>query len=188
MLYIALGVIAALFVVVLIAEIVVSRSRTSGGGHGNTPGVFTPEQKRAGIRGEAAAKEIIRSVMREDDRLFTNVRVEYDGKPAELDDVIVNKYGVFIIEVKNYKGSLVGTEDDFEWRKFKTTAAGNLYASNVKNPIRQVKRQVDVLARYLRYYGVDVWVKGYSIMLRNNSPIDSEYILTNVADVDRGNA
>ena len=147
--------------------------------------IFTPEYKRAGIRGEEAVVRAIESVLREGDNLFTNVSVEYDGKPAELDDVIVNKYGVFIIEVKNYTGHVVGSEDDYEWQKFKTTDAGNTYVKTVKNPIKQVKRQIYILARYLEYYGIRVWVKGYAIMLHGNSPVDSDYLLKSVEDIDR---
>ena len=146
---------------------------------------LTPEYKRAGIRGEEAVVRAIESVLREGDNLFTNVSVEYDGKPAELDDVIVNKYGVFIIEVKNYTGHIVGNEDDYEWQKFKTTDAGNTYVKTVKNPIKQVKRQIYILARYLEYYGIRVWVKGYAIMLHGNSPVDSDYLLKSVEDIDR---
>ena len=147
--------------------------------------IFTPEYKRAGIRGEEAVVRAIESVLREGDNLFTNVSVEYDGKPAELDNVIVNKYGVFIIEVKNYTGHVVGSEDDYEWQKFKTTDAGNTYVKTVKNPIKQVKRQIYILARYLEYYGIQVWVKGYAIMLHGNSPVDSDYLLKSVEDIDR---
>ena len=147
--------------------------------------VLTPEYKRAGIRGEQAVVRAIESVLREGDNLFTNVSVEYDGKPAELDNVIVNKYGVFIIEVKNYTGHVVGSEDDYEWQKFKTTDAGNTYVKTVKNPIKQVKRQIYILARYLEYYGIRVWVKGYAIMLHGNSPVDSDYLLKSMEDIDR---
>ena len=147
--------------------------------------IFTPEYKRAGIRGEEAVVRAIESVLREGDNLLTNVSVEYDGKPAELDNVIVNKYGVFIIEVKNYTGHVVGSEDDYEWQKFKTTDAGNTYVKTVKNPIKQVKRQIYILARYLEYYGIRVWVKGYAIMLHGNSPVDSDYLLKSVEDIDQ---
>ncbi len=124
-------------------------------------------------------------MLREGDRLFTNVSIGYDGKPAELDNVIANKYGVFIIEVKNYTGRIIGGEDDYEWQKYKTTDAGNTYEKTVKNPIKQVKRQIYILARYLEYYGSRVWVRGYAILLHGNSPVQSEYILTSVADIDR---
>ena len=147
--------------------------------------ILTPEYKRAGILGEEAAERIIRSVLRDDDILLTNINIEYNGKPAELDNVIVNKYGVFIIEVKNYSGQLVGGENDYEWMHYKTTEAGNTFEKTDKNPIRQVRRQTDVLARYLRYYGVQIWVRGYAILLQNNSPIPSEYILSSPADIAR---
>lgn len=147
--------------------------------------VFERPERRAGRRGEAIAADVIRQVLREDDYLLSNVRVTIPEKETELDNIVVNKYGVFIIEVKNYKGKLVGTEEDFEWKKYKTTDAGNTFEKTVKNPIRQVKRQIYILARYLDYYGVKVWVKGYVILLHRNSPVDGELMLESVGDIDR---
>lgn len=147
--------------------------------------VFERPERRAGRRGEAIAADVIRQTLREDDYLLSNVRVTISEKETELDNIVVNKYGVFIIEVKNYKGKLVGTEEDFEWKKYKTTDAGNTFEKTVKNPIRQVKRQIYILARYLDYYGVKVWVKGYVILLHRNSPVDGELMLESVGDIDR---
>ena len=48
-----------------------------------------------------------------------------------------------------YSGQLIGDEDDYEWQKIKITGSGNMYAKQVKNPIRQLKRQVYLLAHYL---------------------------------------
>lgn len=146
--------------------------------------LFTPEYKLVGDYGERYAAQEIRSVLREDDRLFSNVTIEYDGKLAELDNVIVNKYGVFIIEVKNYSGEIIGCEDDFEWQKYKTTDAGITYEKTVKNPIRQVKRQIYILARYLECNGARVWVKGYAILLQGNSPVDSNQLLNSRDEID----
>lgn len=147
--------------------------------------IITPEYKLAGIRGEETAVREIKKVLHDDDNLFTNVIVSYDGKPTELDNVIVNKYGVFIVEVKNYSGIIIGNEDEYEWKKYKTTEAGNCYEKSVKNPIRQVKRQVYILARYLESSGAKVWVKGYAILINGNSPVESEYMLNNTADIDQ---
>ena len=144
-----------------------------------------PPHRRAGRRGEQYATMRIQSVLREGDTLFTNISILYDGRPAELDNVIVNKYGVFIIEVKNYSGRLSGLEDDYEWTKVHISGAGNSYYKTVKNPIKQVKREVHILAKYLDYYGVSVWVDGYAMILGASSPVDSEYILSSVSDIDR---
>ena len=147
--------------------------------------IFEPPERRAGRRGEAIAADAIRQVLRDDDYLLTNGRISIPEKETELDNVVVNRYGVFIIEVKNYKGELVGNEDDYEWEKYKTTDAGNTYEKTVKNPIRQVRRQIHILVQYLKYYGVDVWVKGYVILLHRNSPVESELVLDSLADIDR---
>ena len=190
--FIIIGIIYVIIIIVVIATRSKDKSKDDNR-PGNASGgkkkgfwewTFTPEYKRVGIRGEEAAVRVIQSVLRDGDRLFTNVSIEYDGKPAELDNVVVNKYGVFIIEVKNYSGFIVGGEDDFEWQKYKTTNAGNTFVKTVRNPIRQVKRQIYILARYLEYYGSRVWVHGYAILLHGNSPVRSEYVLTSKADID----
>lgn len=146
---------------------------------------FDSPEKVAGKIGELEAAEIIKSVLHSDDVLLTNIEFSYDGRPAELDCVVVNGYGVFIIEVKNYSGHIVGNEDDYEWEKYKITRAGNVYEKNVKNPIVQVKRQIYLLAHFLRGNGIDVWVRGYALLLHNNSPVRSEYVLSSVNQIDK---
>lgn len=169
----------ALAVIALIILVAVLIGKAYLSGH------FQPGERIAGERGEAIASNTIRHAMHDGDILFTNVCVEYDGKPAELDNVIVNRYGVFIIEVKNYKGRIVGGEDDYEWLKIKTTPAGNEYEKTVKNPIRQVKRQTYILAHYLENNGVRVWIRGYAMLLQGNSPVASEYLLNGIDDAER---
>lgn len=172
------AIIGLLVAVVALIIAIVSIASKSGG--------FTiePPHRAAGRRGEHLATMRIKSVLRADDALFNNVSISYDGKPAELDNVIVNKYGVFIIEVKNYSGRLSGFEDDYEWTKVHISDAGNPYVKTVKNPIKQVKRETHILAKYLEYYGVSVWVDGYAMILGASSPVDSKYMLTSVADID----
>lgn len=174
---------AVLFIIALIILIVVIIIKEFKGI--DLSDIFESPKKRAGRYGEAFATNAIKSVLREDDLLFTNVQISYDGKPAELDNVVINKYGVFIIEVKNYNGKLSGTEDDYEWQKFHTTYSGNTYIKSVKNPIKQVKRQVYILANFLDYYGTRVWVKGFAFLVNQNSPVNNEYILSDTNDIDR---
>ena len=178
---------AAILAVVLVAWLIGAKNRNTDNrkSQGALEWFFTPEYKRAGTRGEIVAAKTIETILRDGDHLLTNVCIEYEGKPTELDIVIVNRYGVFIFEVKNYNGILVGGENDYEWMKYKTTRAGNVYESTVKNPIKQVKRQIFILSRYLDWYGMKTWIKGYAILLLGNSPVQSEYILTSVDEVDR---
>ena len=178
LLYIA---IIVFFIIIIVA--ILTSSGNSGGTYGGTP--FEDPKRTAGKYGEQRAISVIRSVLRDGDSLFSNVKIIYEDRPAELDCVVVNRYGVFIIEVKNYAGYIVGRENDSEWKKYKMTDAGNIYEKAVRNPIKQVKRQVFLLAKYLNCHGVRVWVKGYAMFMQDNSPVSSEYILRNTAEIDK---
>ena len=41
------------------------------------------------------------------------------------------------------------------------------------------------MAKYLDYYGVDVWVKGYALLMQGNSPVCSEYVLSSLDEIDK---
>ena len=148
-----------------------------------SPIIFKSPIKSAGDYGEYIATNIIKEALNKDDYLLTNIKISYNDKPTELDNVVINKYGVFIIEVKNYKGILYGEEEDYNWKKYKDDGYGNIFVKEVRNPIKQVKRQVYILAKYLDEY--NVWVKGYVLFIENNSPVQNEYVLKNIDDIDR---
>lgn len=145
---------------------------------------FESASMRAGRRGEEIAVEMIRQVLKEDDYLLTNIEIAYDGRQAEMDCIVVNRFGVFIFEVKNYSGQLIGDEDDYEWQKIKITDSGNMYSKQVRNPIRQLKRQIYLLAHYFQGHRIKIWVEGYVILLHQNSPVDSGYIISSLSDID----
>ena len=140
--------------------------------------------KKAGRLGEMYATSIIEEVQNKNDVLLTKVEIAVDGKRTELDNVVINDKGVFIIEVKNHSGQLSGDEDDFEWIQSKVTEAGNLYQKSVKNPIGQVKRQIFLLSELLKKHGIRVWIKGYVFFVERNSPVNSEYVLETRNDID----
>lgn len=146
--------------------------------------VFEFEKKRVGRQGEWLASRVIKEILNEKDILLTNVKVSFDGKDAELDNVIINNRGVFVIEVKNYKGRLIGTENDFKWIKIKYTKAGNCYHTLVRNPIKQVGRQVYILSGCLKEHGINLWIEGYVFFVEGNSPIESERVLSTQEDIN----
>lgn len=146
---------------------------------------FESASERAGRNGEEIAAEIISRVLGEGDHLLTNIEIAYDGRRAEMDCIVINRFGVFVFEVKNYSGQLIGDEDDYEWQKIKITDAGNMYAKQVKNPIRQLKRQVYLLAHYLQGHRIRAWVEGRVILLHQNSPVDSGLVIFGLSDIDR---
>lgn len=140
-------------IVLLLLILIISSSSHKYGGISRDEA----EIKAAGRRGENCARYLIEKILKPTDKLFQNVEMTFEGKETELDNVIVNNYGVFIVEVKNYVRKIVGEEDDFEWKKYKTTEAGNTYEKNIKNPIKQVKRQIYILSSCLKRENVTVY-------------------------------
>ena len=141
-------------------------------------------RKRAGNRGEAIIFNQLKWLINDRDWVLTNVEVIYDHKKSELDCVIINENGVFIIEVKNFRGQLYGREEDNLWQKCKVSRRGNFYEDTVRNPVGQVKRHIYILSNYLKYCGINVWIEGYVIFVNNNAPCTSEYILNDLDELE----
>ena len=76
------GLILIVAIVLIIAIIKLSSEHTSDQNY-ESWGVENSKE-RVGRIGEQEATRIIRSVLREDDRLFTNVQVIYEDRKAEL--------------------------------------------------------------------------------------------------------
>lgn len=141
-------------------------------------------KERAGKEGEILAGKMIQQYLNEQDILFNNVEIVVHGRETELDYVVINKNGVFIFEVKNYSGELEGNEDDEYWNKYKISSGNNEYVKEVRNPIKQLKREIYLLKEYLKYYGIDLWINGYVLFVNMNSPIDSDYTINNERELN----
>ena len=143
------------------------------------------DQKRiAGKEGELQAKKILNHYLNENDLLLNNVNISIHGRNTELDYVVINNNGIFIFEVKNFSGKLVGNEDDQFWNKYKISSGNKEYIKEIRNPIKQLKREIYLLKEYLKYYGVDLWIEGYVLFVNMNSPVESEYTVNDKSEID----
>ncbi len=143
------------------------------------------DQKRiAGKEGELQAKKILNHYLNENDLLLNNVNISIHGRNTELDYVVINNNGIFIFEVKNFSGKLVGNEDDQYWNKYKISSGNKEYIKEIRNPIKQLKREIYLLKEYLKYYGVDLWIEGYVLFVNMNSPVESEYTINDQSEID----
>lgn len=143
------------------------------------------EIKSAGNKGEAYFNNMLKSILRDDDVLIRNVCLQVNGKEAEIDSLIINNNGIFIVEVKNYNGRLYGKSDDFEWTKEKVSPGGNVFYKQVKNPIKQVKRQTYKLSQFLKENNIRIWISGYAYFINGNSPVDDESVIYDIDEFDR---
>lgn len=143
------------------------------------------DQKRiAGKEGELQAKKILNHYLNENGLLLNNVNISIHGRNTELDYVVINNNGIFIFEVKNFSGKLVGNEDDQYWNKYKISRGNKEYIKEIRNPIKQLKREIYLLKEYLKYYGVDLWIEGYVLFVNMNSPVESEYTVNDKSEID----
>ena len=143
------------------------------------------EIKSAGNKGEAYFNNMLKSILRNDDVLIRNVCLQVNGKEAEIDSLIINNNGIFIVEVKNYNGRLYGDIDDFEWTKEKVSPGGNVFYKQVKNPIKQIKRQTYILSQFLKENNIRIWISGYAYFINGNSPVDDESVIYDIDEFDR---
>lgn len=143
------------------------------------------EIEHAGREGEEFVTNTILKTLRADDYLFTNVKVKWRDKKTELDNVIINRHGVFVIEAKNFNGTLLGSEDAHTWQKVKKSKAGNQYIDIVRNPLGQLKREIYIFSNMLRDNGFRIWIDGYVYFVNNNSPVDSELVLHSQKEIHK---
>lgn len=92
--------------------------------------------------------------------VFTNVTISYQNYSQETDLIIVGMKGVYIIEVKNHNGKIVGDAEASQWVQHKTGRGGGRYSKKMSNPVKQVKGQVYKLSKFLKENGINVWVEG----------------------------
>lgn len=75
-----------------------------------------------------------------------------NGGSTQIDHVIVSVYGIFVIETKNYKGWIYGSEKQRQW----TQAFPNGSKFKFQNPLRQnylhIKTLADLLDLELSYF------------------------------------
>ena len=92
--------------------------------------------------------------------IFTNVTISYQNYSQETDLIIVGMKGVYIVEVKNHNGRIVGDAEATEWVQYKVGRGGGRYSKKIHNPVKQVKGQVYKLSKFLKAQGINVWVEG----------------------------
>lgn len=105
------------------------------------------QQQIAGELGERIFNDALKSILRSDDILLSNISITYNEQKTELDSIIINSFGIFVIEVKNYSGIMHGNINDFEWTKITCTDSIQ-HTKSVKNPVKQVKREIHILKDY----------------------------------------
>ena len=86
-----------------------------------------------GARGERRVNSILDHQLPPGEyRVFHDVTLHTSRGPTQIDHIVVSRYGVFVIETKNYTGWIFGDARSKQWTQ---TIYG--YKSRFQNPLRQ---------------------------------------------------
>lgn len=111
----------------------------------------------SGVKGE---KRLYRAVKRLNGNniIFRNLPVRYKRGRSELDLLIISHSGVIIVEVKNHSGTISGGWKSDKWVQRKFYRDGKTTQQEMENPIKQMRRQRDIVKSILNAAGENVWI------------------------------
>lgn len=92
---------------------------------------YSSYAKVLGEIGEESVASILRTLPK-DYVVFNDVYLEIKGKSTQIDHVVISRYGVFIIETKNYTGWIFGNDTSEYWTQ---TIYDEKY--KLRNPLKQ---------------------------------------------------
>ncbi len=96
--------------------------------------------------GEFWIGRYLRDLDQNEYKVFHNLLIERkNGKTSQIDHVIVSPYGIFVIETKNFKGWIFGSEKSQYWTQVIYKRKHKFY-----NPIHQNYGHIKVIEEVLR--------------------------------------
>lgn len=111
----------------------------------------------SGRRGEKQLYKLVKKIS-SNCIIFVNLPIRYKGGRSEADALIVGEKGIVIIEAKNHSGSILGSWRSEKWTQSKYYANGKTTTTEMENPIKQMRRQRDIVKSIFNAAGEDVWI------------------------------
>lgn len=100
--------------------------------------------KFRGYMGEFWVKRELNKLSKKNYIVLNDIMVKDNDKTYQIDHIVVSKFGIFVIEMKNYYGYIYGNEYNKVW----TQKVGR-YKRNFYNPIHQNYGHVKALSNVL---------------------------------------
>lgn len=101
-----------------------------------------------GFLGEGVARLFMLGLAKNEYRVVNNITIRTpQGKTTQIDHIIVSLYGIFVIETKNYKGWIFGSEESQQWTQLLYKKKYQFY-----NPIKQNQGHIYALKNLLSDY------------------------------------
>ncbi len=125
------------------------------------------EEHRLGQEGEERTGQLIAQVLDGNWHIFRNISLPGRNK-GDLDHVLVGPPGVWVLEVKNYRGEFRNSGENWEMRQ------GKRWKTAFASPSRQVFNNALRLANFLKADNLKVFVNAVVIWANPESPLTVE--------------
>ena len=141
--------------IIIIAAIVLwkMRSKKHMNQNSSTNESTLPQEKNTtspyakGKEGEKIVASLLASNPQPNQYILNTLKFKYnDINSCQIDHIVINPYGIWVIETKNIKGLIYGTEQDEKWTQ---VLAYGKYKNFFDNPIKQNAKHITHLANYL---------------------------------------
>lgn len=96
--------------------------------------VYLKSPSVRGKRGENRVRRIIGKTQEGLRYVFNDYKIVDEGMSCQIDHILINQNGVFVIETKNYSGNIYGTDEQREWTQ--VLAYGKV-KNKIYNPVKQ---------------------------------------------------
>lgn len=107
------------------------------------------KSKIKGYIGERLVSKKLKKLNKRKYKVINDVLLKTQKGSTQIDHIVISKYGIFVIETKNYKGIIKGNEYDDNWNQILINKSETL-----RNPIKQnnghIKALKDLIPK-LRY-------------------------------------
>lgn len=98
-----------------------------------------------GMIGESVSNLLLKFLNKENYTLHKDLYIsKEDGDTAQIDHVVVSRFGIFVIETKNYQGWIFGNENSYKW-----TQVIYRKKSQFLNPVIQNRNHIKALKQFI---------------------------------------
>lgn len=101
--------------------------------------------KIRGYMGEFWVKIELKKLSKKEYIILNDIMIENENGTHQIDHIVISKFGIFVIEMKNYSGMIIGDEFYDKWTQY---LGKNKYS--FKNPIQQNYGHVKSLEELLK--------------------------------------
>lgn len=116
-----------------------------------------------GTIGELIVRIIIGKTKEGKKYVLNNYMLVYEGKSSQIDHIVINKNGIFVIETKNYSGRIYGNENQQEWTQV-------LSYGKVKHKFYSpIKQNATHIYRLSRIINQSIEIKSLIVFVQSNT-------------------